>query len=145
MSGILRKTFMSQGTIIYRTPLTLYLDLWTIIPKCHFSKWNKIYLNYAFYLVKHYSVHTLWHIWIQDPRHNLYHWALPHIEDIDNGYLISISTRHNLSTSLYFSSFFRYLNLFRGFMKCYVNMLFYSTCLIIMIILIIWSFFLQEI
>ena len=83
------------------------------VQKCHFSKWNKIYLNCAFYLANHLSVHTIWQIWIQDPRHNYYHWALPHIKDTVDGYLISISTRHNLPRSLHFSSFFRYLNLFK--------------------------------
>ena len=55
-----------------------------------------------FYLANHLSVHTIWQIWIQDPHHNLYHWALPHIKDIVDGYLISIPTRHNLSRSLHF-------------------------------------------
>ena len=98
-----------------------------------------------FYFANHLSVHTLWQIWIQEPRHNLFHWELPHIKDTVDGYLISIPTRHNLSRSLHFSSFIRYLNLFRGVMKCYVNVLFYSTCLIIMTILIICSFLLQRI
>ena len=40
---------------------------------------------------------------------------------------------------LFISSFFRYLNLCQGFMKCYVIVLFQSTCLIIMTILIICS------
>ena len=88
---------------LFVPPLTLYLDLWTTSPKCHFPKWNKIYLNCAFYLANHLSVHTIWQIWIQDPAHNLYHWALPHIKDSVDGYLISIPTRHNLSTSLRFS------------------------------------------
>ena len=51
----------------------------------------------------------------------------------------------NLSRSLHSSLFFRCLNLFRGFMKCYVNVLFYRTCLVIMTILIICSFLLQGI
>ena len=58
-----------------------------------------------FYLVNHLSVHTIWQIWIQDPRHNLYYWALPHIKDTVDGYLISIPTRHNLSRSLHFLLF----------------------------------------
>ena len=41
---------------------------------------------------------------------------------------------------LFIFYYFRYLNLFQDFMKCYVNVLFYSTCLIIMIILIIFFF-----
>ena len=43
---------------------------------------------------------------------------------------------------LFIFHYFRYLNLFQDFMKCYVNVLFYSTCLIIMTILIICSFLL---
>ena len=108
-------------------------------------QWNIMYLNCEFYLSNHLSVHTIWQIWIQDPHHNLYHWALPHIKDTVYGYLISISTRHNLLRSLHFSSFFRYLNLFQDFMKCYANVLFYNTCLIITTILIICSFFFQGI
>ena len=46
---------------------------------------------------------------------------------------------------LFIFYYFRYLNLFQDFMKCYVNVLFYSTCLIIMTILIICSFLLQGI
>lgn len=46
---------------------------------------------------------------------------------------------------LFIFHYFRYLNLFQDFMKCYVNVLFYSTCLIIMTILIICSFLLQGI
>ena len=68
-----------------------------------------IYLNHAFYLTNRLSVHTIWHIWIQDPRHNLYHWVLPHIKDIVDGYLMSIPIWHNLSRSIHFSSFSRYL------------------------------------
>ena len=43
---------------------------------------------------------------------------------------------------LFIFHYFRYLNLFQDFMNCYVNVLFYSTCLIIMTILIICSFLL---
>ena len=46
---------------------------------------------------------------------------------------------------LFIFHYFRYLNLFPDFMKCYVNVLLYSTCLIIMTILIIWSFLLRGI
>ena len=80
--------------------------------KMSLSKWNKIYLNCAFYLANHLSVHTIWQIWIQDPRHNLYHWAIPYIKDIVDGCLISVPIWHNLSRSLHFSgtwTFFKIL------------------------------------
>ena len=151
MLGFLRQTFMPQGTsrTWYLTIIQSYNNLF--VPHWHYtliygqSVQNVtflseiIYLNYAFYLANHLSIHTIWQIWIQDPRHNLYHWELPHIKDTSDGYLISIPTRHNFSGSLHFSWFSRYLNLFQGFMKCYVVILSYSTCLIIMTILIICS------
>ena len=64
-----------------------------------------IYLNHAFYLANLLSVQTIWQILIQDHRHNLYHWALPHIKDTVDSYLISIPIWHSLLRSLHFSSF----------------------------------------
>ena len=102
MSGFLRQTFMPQGTsrTWYLTIIQSYNNLF--VPHWHYtliygqSVQNVtflseiIYLNYAFYLANYLYVHTLWHNWIKDPRHNLYHWTLPHIKDTVDGYFISI-------------------------------------------------------
>ena len=145
---------MPQGTsrIWYLTVIlshnNLFVPHWHYIliyglpvQKCHFSKWNKIYLNCAFYLANHLSVHTIWQIWIQDPHHNLYHWALP-ISKIPSTVIWYPFQQDITYRDLFIFHYFRYLNLFQDFMRCYVNVLFYRTCLIIMTILIICSFLL---
>ena len=43
---------------------------------------------------------------------------------------------------LFIFHYFRYRNLFQDFMKCYVNVLFYSTCLIIALASLSWPYWL---
>lgn len=105
-------------TMIHSTPLTLYLDPWTIILKHHSSKWNIIHLNCAFYLSNHLSVHTIWNIQIQDPRHRLWYWALLYIKDTVDVLLTRF--QYDITYQDFFIfHYFRYLNLYQCLMKYY--------------------------
>ena len=121
--------------------MTLYLDLWTISPKHHFFKWNKIYWNYwpTIYLS---TLYDRFELQILVTIYIIERYLISKIPSMVIWYRFQQDITYR---DLFIFHYFRYLNLFQDFMKCYVNVLFYSTCLIIMTILIICSFLLQKI
>lgn len=147
---------MPQGTnrIWYLTVILSHNNLF--VPHWHYTLiYGLLVQNVTFLSETKYSwiVHFTWPIIYLFTLYDRFEFKILVTIYIIERYLISkipstviwYRLRHNLSRSLHFSLFFKYLNLFQDFMKCYVNVLFYRTCLIIMNILIICSFLFQGI
>ena len=148
MSGLLQKLFIPRGrnhtlylTAIlshnysFVTSLTYILIYELYVQKNHFSKWKKIHLNSINHFLSTRCDRFKFKIIVV-----IYSTEFYIISNIPSTIiLILIPILHNLSRSLHFSSFFRYLNLSQDLMKCYVIVPFKALASLAMTILIIFS------